>query len=43
MATVQHKVFPRRKLAAKPQADLDMKAICAEFTERYKTPEYLGR
>lgn len=44
MATTQQKVLPRRKLAAKPQADLDMNAVRAELTERYKkTLEYLGR
>lgn len=44
MATAQYKVLLRRKLAARPQADLDMKATRAELTERYKkTLEYLGR
>ncbi len=44
MATAQSKVLPRRKLVAKPQADLDMKAVRAELTERYKkTLAYLGR
>ena len=44
MATAQQKVLSRRKLVAKPEADLDMKAVRVELTERYKkTLEYLGR
>ncbi len=44
MATAEYKAMPRRKLSARPQADLDMKAARQEITERYKkTLEYLGR
>ena len=35
---------PRRKLAARPQRDIDMADVVAEVTERHsKTLEYLAR
>jgi len=43
-SAAQEKVLPRRKLAARPRPDADLKQVRAEITERYKkTLEYLGR
>ena len=43
-SAAQEKVLSRRKLAARPRPDADLKQVRAEIAERYKkTLEYLGR
>ena len=44
MVALKKQEEKRRKLAARPQRDVDVKAIVSEVTERHsKTLEYLAR